>query len=268
MKTKINPTQSGGAAAMPGAAGNSGAAHAAGSPAGPRYGDGTRFDSGAHYALGDAADPAPQGAKVRLDLFRRSDLNLAQFSQEHVTAMTGNANFPTPTPSAPDFLAGLSAFQAAVSAAEAARVAAREATAVKDEARALLELLLNQRGNYVQSASNGNGPVILSSGFPLKNPPSPVGILPAPINLLIELNGTPGVMLLSWRHVAYARSYIIQCSVANTMTRDWQPFKTSSVAKLRIEGLTLGQVYAFRIAAVGGTTGQGDWSAEVVRMAA
>lgn len=262
MKTKINPTQKAGATAKPGAT------HAPGNPAGPRYGDGTHYDAGARYALGDAADPAPQGAKVRLDLFRRSDLNLAQFAQEHVTAMTGNANFPTPTPNAADFLAGLTAFQTAVNAAEAARVAAREATAVKDEARALLELLLNQRGNYVQSASNGNGPVILSSGFPLKSPPSPVGILPPPVDLYITLNGTPGVMLLSWSPVPNARSYLIQCSPAGTMARDWQPFKTAAQARLRTEGLTLGQVYAFRIAAVGGSTGQSDWSAEVVRMAA
>ena len=33
-------------------------------------------------------------------------------------------------------------------------------------------------------------------------------------------------------------------------------------------GLTLGQMFAFRIAAVGGSSGQSDWSAEVVRMAA
>ena len=89
-----------------------------------------------------------------------------------------------------------------------------------------------------------------------------------PVNLLLTLNGTPGVMHLTWSGVLHARSYVIQCSPAGTMARVWSPFKTASSTKLKIEGLTLGEVYAFRIAAIGGSTGQSDWSAEVVRMAA
>lgn len=237
-------------------------------PQQPHYGDGTHYDSGARYAVGVDEPPEPQGAKVKLDLRTRPDPALAQFSLDHIAAMTGNANFPTPTPTAPDFLAALTAFQTAYSAAETAKAAAKQAVAEKDEARAYLELLLTQRGNYVQIASYGNAPVILSAAFPVANPRTPVGELAPPVNLLLVLNGTPGVMHLSWAGVPYARSYVIQCSPANTMEREWTPFKMSTMTKLKIDGLTLGQVYAFRIAAVGGITGQSDWSAEVVRMAA
>jgi hypothetical protein len=86
--------------------------------------------------------------------------------------------------------------------------------------------------------------------------------------LHLTLNGTPGVMFLDWKSVPHARSYVIQCSPADTMAREWTPVKTSSTVKVKFDGLTLGKVYAFRIAAVGGSTGQSDWSAEVVRMAA
>ena len=234
----------------------------------PRYGDGTRFNHGARYAVAAGETPEPQGAKVKLDLRLRTDLGIGQFSLDHITAMTGNTNFPTPTPTAADFLAGLTAFQTAYSAAESAKAAAKQAVSAKDEARAYLELLLNQRGNYVQIASNGNAPVILSAAFPVKNPAVPVGELPPPVNLQLVLNGTPGVMHLSWDSVPYARSYVIQCSPADTMEREWSPFKMSTGTKLKADGLTLGKIYAFRISAVGGSTGQSDWSAEVVLMAA
>jgi hypothetical protein len=55
----------------------------------------------------------------------RNDPALAQFSLDHITGMTGNANLPTPLPPAPDFMAALTAFQTAHSAAEVAEAAAR-----------------------------------------------------------------------------------------------------------------------------------------------
>jgi hypothetical protein len=75
-------------------------------------------------------------------------------------------------------------------------------------------------------------------------------------------------MFLSWDVVANSRSYNIQVSPADTMARDWNPLLTSSTTKQRLSGMTLENIYAFRIAAVGGSTGQSDWSAEAVRMAA
>lgn len=236
---------------------------------GPKYDAPTSsYDAGLHYAVGVGEDPMPQGAKVKLQLYLKSDPVLSQFSTDHIAAMTGNTNFPTPTPNAVDFLAGLDLFQEAYSAAEMAKASLKEAIALKDEARAYLELLLNQRGNYVQIASNGNAPVILSAGFPVKNARVPVGELAYPLNLQAILNGTPGVLHLSWNAVSRARSYVIQCSPADTMAREWAPLKMSSTPKLKIEGLVLGKTYAFRVAAVGGSTDQSDWSAEAVRMAA
>ena len=236
---------------------------------GPHYDAPTSaYDSGLHYAVGVGEDPAPQGAKVKLELYLKSDPVLSQFSTDHIAAMTGNTNFPTPTPNAADFLAGLDLFQEAYSAAEMAKAALKEAIAYKDEARAYLELLLNQRANYVQIASNGNAPVILSAGFPVKNPRVPVGELAYPVNVQAILNGTPGVLHLSWNAVSHSRSYLVERSLADTTERQWSSIKILSSPKLKIEGLTVGQMYAFRVAAIGGSTGQSDWSAEVVRMAA
>ena len=84
----------------------------------------------------------------------------------------------------------------------------------------------------------------------------------------LELNGTPGLMLLGWASVAGATSYNIQFSLATTADRHWDLLTTSKVSKASLPGMIIGQLYAFRVAAVGGANGQSPWSAEVVRMAA
>ena len=234
----------------------------------PHYGDGSTYGSGIRYAVGEVSPPLPMGDKVKLDLARRQDDALLSFALNHITKMDDNEYYPTPTPADADFLALVTDYQNALAACIAAKDAQKAATALKDEKRANLELGLNQRGDYVQTASNGNGPVILTSGFDVRNPRTPVGVLPPPTNLSLELNGSPGVMWLRFSGVAYARAYVIQISPANTMERNWTPYETTTATRYHCEGLTLGQTYAFRVAAVGGSTGQSLWSAEVVRMAA
>jgi hypothetical protein len=148
------------------------------------------------------------------------------------------------------------------------RRASVAATGAMDTARAALDLILTQRGSYVDLVANGDPNVILSSGFQLRANPTPVGDLAAPANLSVELNDTPGLMLLTWEGVEKARAYNLQISPASTPARTWAPLLTSSTTKTRLDDLKLGQLYAFRVAAVGGATGQSPWSIEAVRMAA
>ena len=117
-----------------------------------------------------------------------------------------------------------------------------------------------QRGSYVDLVANGDPNVILSYGFQVRANPTPVGDLAAPANLSVELNGTPGLMLLTWEGVEKARAYNLQISPASTPARTWAPLLTSSTTKTRLDDLKLGQLYAFRVAAVGGATGQSPWS--------
>ena len=156
-----------------------------------------------------------------------------------------------------------------MTAKKTAENAAKQATAAKDAARlALVQAYTTARAPYVQTASNGNTDVILSSGLPVRNSRTPTGDLPPPTGLLVVLNGTPGVMLMSWNAVAKARGYNIQYSPADTMEREWLPFATVNKSKYTASGLTIGKSYAFRVAANGGASAQSFWSVEVVRAAA
>ena len=157
------------------------ARHHAGSikrAAGPFYGSGVRFDSGVRYA--DPSVPVSDGAKVKLDLAQLPDPQFAQFSELHQQDMTGNALYPEPTPSAVEYAALLSQYEADLTLADSARAASKEATARKNASRAALAAALKQRANYVQIASNGNTAAILSSGLPVAKGRTPKGELPAP----------------------------------------------------------------------------------------
>ena len=234
----------------------------------PTYDSGLRFDSGLRYALGDTPLPVDDGGVIKFSPSTMKAQDLLTFSQNENEAITGNALFPTPVPSVADLGAALATFQADVTAWDQAQIDLRNASTKVEGSQAVVTSLMKMRANYVQCASNGNTNAIVSAGFEVRNSPTPVGELNAPVKLLLTLNGTPGVMYLEWEPVVNARAYNIQVSPADTMERTWEPIRTSTTVRQKFVGLELGKVYAFRVAAVGGASGLSDWSAEVVRMAA
>ena len=75
-------------------------------------------------------------------------------------------------------------------------------------------------------------------------------------------------MILRWNRVAKALSYFVQCADATTDERVWTDLKTISNRKLILTDMEIGKMYAFRVAAIGGSAGQSLWCPEVLRMAA
>ena len=222
-----------------------------------------------------AADPAPaptpppgKAAHVKVDLRNKNNADAVLLAQTVMTHMDNNPSFPTPLPADVDVQTAIDTLVAGMAAADAARRASVMATATMATARTALDTLLSLRGTYVDLTANGDPNVILSSGFQLRATPAPVGDLDAPMNVNVELNGTAGLMLLNWDPVTDARAYNIQLSPASTMERNWTSLTPTSTAKLKLGNMTLGQTYAFRVAAVGGASGQSLWSTEAVRMAA
>jgi hypothetical protein len=234
----------------------------------PTYGSGVKYDSGAHDAVGDPTPPVDDGAKAAMSLKSRSDDDLGSLANTVYTAMLGNANFPTPAPLSPALLTLINTFTTDLQAQRATKAAALLATTEKDNARTALEAALNMRGSYVQMISNGNAAIIQSAAMPLKAPPTPVGVLDSPLNLRVDLNGTPGAMLVMWNVVYKARSYQVQWADATTPERLWSDSLNTTDRKLRMTDMEVGKTYAFRVRAIGGSDGQSLWSIEVTRMAA
>lgn len=223
---------------------------------------------GLRKALQTTAGPVSRKAKIKLNLQAKSDVQLLPFCRAISAAMAGNANFPAPVPSAELFNAAVADFAAKLKVHSLAQVAARKATTEKNTARALMTELLNTRANYVLTESNGNAAIIRSAAMPVRSTPNPVGHLLPPLNLRIDLNGQAGVMILRWNRVAKALSYFVQCADATTDERVWTDLKTISNRKLILTDMEIGKMYAFRVAAIGGSAGQSLWCPEVLRMAA
>jgi hypothetical protein len=192
-----------------------------------------------------------------------SDPLLITDTQTILTSMTGNASFPAPDPALADVTTALNNFITALANAADGGVTL---TATKNDMRAALVALLRDLANYVQVACNGDLTVLLSSGFPIQKPQrNPVGVLPAPVNLTLNLGSLSGELdaivppvfgasVYNWRLTATANPGVVLQSAQTTGGRT------------TFNGLTPGVVYVAQVNAVG-AAGPSDWSNPVSKMA-
>ena len=117
---------------------------------------------------------------------------------------------------------------------------------------------------YVQGASEGDATKILTSGFAVRDLPTPIGPLPAPVDFMPSMGDEPGEIDLTWSAVHGAKSYLSEYREQGTAGPWLQKFGTKS--RLSVTGLTSGKTYVFRVAALG-AAGQSPWSLEAARMA-
>ena len=233
---------------------------------GPHYDTTAQYDSGLRYAVTDPVDPVNNGGKAELDLNTRMDDNLLQFALDHIADMAGNPNFTTPLPSTVDFQAIVDDYALRLTNSNIAKSASKLATDQKQNARAILEEAFNLRWNYVQLTSNSNTAIILSSGLPLQASRSPLGDLPPPLALRVDLNGVAGTAYVSWGLVTGSVGYLL-CYCKTTTgpaLGEWLQQRCNK-AKTTLEGLTVGETYILQVAAAGGASAQSSWSPEVLR---
>ena len=96
-----------------------------------------------------------------------SDALLITDTGSIITALTGNASYPTPSPTLAVVQAALDEFVTAVADAANGGVAL---TATKNDKRAALVWLLRELASYVHVACKGDLTVLLTSGFPIQKP--------------------------------------------------------------------------------------------------
>lgn len=230
------------------------------------YNSTARFDTGLRYGQASASTNKHIMSKPVLELRPKSDADILIFARSHITAVTGNANFTTLTPGAVAFLAIVDDFEAGLNDFKTKTKAAETAAVIKDDRRFALEQALNQRANSVDTESGGNEAKILSAGFSVKAPPTPVGPMTQPGNLRATMGAMTGVIDIKWEPVDGAKSYILECRTHGATVGAWTQAKILTKTKFALTGLTPGQEYGFRVRAVG-SSGEGPWSDEAVKMA-
>jgi|SRR5665213_1529891 len=188
-----------------------------------------------------------------------SDNDLTPYIQTGVVCLTDNPAFPNLPVKLADYSALLAAFQTAVS--NMAQNNNPQLTALRDEAREALLDAARKIGAYVQSVALNSLSTLLSSGFqnvPVQSPSSPL----ATPTILSATNGGTTQVVLRLSPVANAKSYQIQFSTDNGKT--WTLAGAFPKARsIVLTNLTPGTTYMIQAQAIGGSTGQSNWSTPV-----
>lgn len=192
-----------------------------------------------------------------------SDALLITDTQTILTNMTGNPAYVDSDPKLPEVQAALDAFTTALANAADGGLTL---TSIKNDKRAALVALLRALANYVQVACNGDLTILLSSGFPIQKPQrNPIGVLPAPVNLAVNLGSLTGQLNTVVPPVFGAAIYNWRLSAANAPTVILQTAQTTA-GRTTFSGLTPGVVYVAQVNALG-AAGPSDWSQPVSQMA-
>ena len=209
-------------------------------------------------------------AKVKLDLYHKTPVEVLTASSAHISAMaTPKAQkiYETPDPTVAEHQAKHDALAAGinlVTTLEAQLLAARNALPVLTEA---LKESLEKRAAYVEKVSDGDPVKIPVSGFALAASTSQsIGQLPAPGNVRAVMGRFPQEVKVSCDPVRGTKTYVLECRRHDVPGDPWVQVMLSTKTRNTVTGLTTGVSYAFRMAAIG-TAGQSPWSDEAVCMA-
>lgn len=235
-----------------------------------RFDQGLRFDSHVRF---DELPPPPatrpkRMAKVKLELDSKNAQEVLNASSSHIAAMAtpeGLALFPTPEPTAVDYLVPHNALAAGVTLVTSLEGQLTAARAALPGLVADLKVVMEARATYVETTTNGDPSKIPISGFAVAGTAQPIGPLPRPENVKAAMTPTPGVIRVSCEPIKGTQTYIIEFR-EHIDGQPWVQIKLSTKSRNDIAGLVSGKNYAFRIAAVG-AAGQSPWSDEAVCMA-
>jgi len=177
-----------------------------------------------------------------------------------LAGMSGNPAFPDPPISMEMLEQALDEFSLATNPGSAK--GGTLTTAVRNNARRKVMELLSRLARYVEDKSSIDLPALLSSGFPARNRSRAQVQFPKAVILKITARRS-GQLNLQVRAIPNARCYQVVCAEVGPNgalgpERDAGLFTNSR--SIPIGGLTPGKMYSFRVRAIGGSTGSGDWS--------
>ena len=192
--------------------------------------------------------------RVSLGFAKLPDKELDNFALSVKTSMTGNAAYPTPPVTLANLETARGDFEAKIAAAS---TGGPPDTAAKNDSRANLLGMLRQLALYVQMNCNNDMATLLSSGFQAASTNRTSTPLEQPTELVID-NGVSGQLVASVKPVKNTSLYEGRIKGA---TGDWLPSVfTGDSQHIEFNGLTPGLVYTAQVRALGGSTGQSDWS--------
>jgi hypothetical protein len=165
-----------------------------------------------------------------------------------------HATYPTPPVTLGILQTAKDDFTAKISAAQGGGVTD---TAAKNNSRQTLLGHLRQVAAYVQMTCNNDQALLLSSGFQMQSTNRSSAPLEQPRGLRIN-NGGSGRLVANVDPVKNTSMYEGRIKLTDG---DWMPSVFSGDSQhITFIGLTAGKNYTVEVRALGGSTGQSDWS--------
>jgi hypothetical protein len=115
-------------------------------------------------------------AKPKLNLHDLTYEQKLTQTNEIKTSMTGNANFPTPTPSLPAYTALIATATTKHAEWTDTELLAKQKTVERQDAFAALDAATTQLAGYVEAASGGDAAKIESAGMDVRAPRTPPAV--------------------------------------------------------------------------------------------
>lgn len=181
--------------------------------------------------------------------------------------MTGNANFPTPNPDLADYDAAIQNLINLQTQLQGAG-GGKDLTGLRNTALNTLKNLTRQLAAYVDNVADGDGDIILSSGFEVRNLPSPVGYLSPPELKVVFGEGNEvqvGTLRAYHGGVRGRTGYVYRVRKVgdDTAQAKWTTVENSA-RSYTFTGLESGEEYEVQIA-VRSAAGLGGYSGSVYR---
>jgi hypothetical protein len=203
-------------------------------------------------------------ATVALKLDRRNPSDLIQFGRNIQAKMLANATlFATPPVPMADLASAIDDLEVAQ---QNTYGAGSSAMLIRNDKQAVVKSMLNNLSLYVQMVSKGDQGIIDLAGMTVKTRgPRRYDSLAVPENLRAFVLRA-GVIGLRWNGVHNAKSYIIEYCADPITDGGWKPGMTNSGANGRVENLTPGKTYWFRVRAIGSDGLTSVWTVPVCQM--
>jgi len=165
-----------------------------------------------------------------------------------LAAMTGNPNFPSPTPTIADLTTAVQQYSDALSAAQTRD---KVKVATKNSTRDQLKILLRNLSYNVNLTANGDVAKLTSSGFNMGSQQNNSQIMTGAENFKVELGKNSGEAVSSVNGMRAAKTYVSQYTFFPvTADSKWESV-FSSTSSITITGLEPLKQYCFRMIITG-----------------
>lgn len=179
---------------------------------------------------------------VRLGFYLLTPTEKVNRARAIIASMTGNSYFPAPLPT----LADLAAAADALELAQQALPGGPDDTEIRNIRERELDEMMSNLQNCVEFIAQGDPEIVLSAGMELRDPRSPIGILPPPETVTAKPGVASGSVRLRWKPVRKSSGYRVE--VTTDPAQGWPMVYNVEKASLKIFDLIPGTKYYFRIA--------------------